>query len=182
MLPQYQAVEDALQTAGATAGAAEVHGTLCGMLSANLGAGVEGWIRELFPEEQPGELPTGEPRQLLGQLFDETRTQLSDALLSFELLLPGDDDDLDGRVSALGHWCQGFLYGLAVAGVTDPGKLPQDSAEFIKDLSEIAGTGFDVEEDEENEEAYQEIQEYIRMGVLLVSEELQPLKGPSRIQ
>ncbi|MBK1672595.1 YecA family protein [Ectothiorhodospira shaposhnikovii] len=180
MMPDYQALQDALRGAGAAADAAEVHGTLCGMLSANLGSGEMRWLQEIFPEA--GEtLPAGEARRLLDEVFAETRTQLADALLGFQMLLPDEDDALTARVDALGHWCQGFLYGLAVAGVTDPSRLPADSAEILKDFSDIAGAGFEVEDDEASETAYVEILEYVRVGVLLVSEELQPLKGPSRL-
>ncbi|MFP4160999.1 MAG: UPF0149 family protein [Ectothiorhodospira sp.] len=178
MMPGYQAVEDSLRHAGATAGAAEVHGTLCGMLTADLGAGAVAWFREILPEQGEGS-PPATPPQPLTDLFQATRTQLADALLSFDLLLPADDNGLEQRVEALGLWCQGFLYGLAVAGVREPRSLPEDSAEVIRDLSEIARTGFDLDDDEADEAAFQEIHEYVRVGVLLVSEELQPLKGPS---
>lgn len=182
MMPDYQALQDALRGAGATADAAEAHGTLCGMLSANLGSGEVRWLQEIFPEAGETPPPEGEARRLLDEVFAETRTQLADALLGFQMLLPDEDDALSTRVDALGHWCQGFLYGLAVAGVTDPAKLPADSAEILKDLSDIAGAGFEVDDDEASETAYVEILEYVRVGVLLVSEELQPLKGPSRLQ
>ncbi|MBK1692450.1 UPF0149 family protein [Ectothiorhodospira mobilis] len=178
MMPGYEAVEDSLRTAGAAAGAAEVHGTLCGLLTANLGSGAGAWLREILPPDAGGQGEAAPP-QALAALFEATRTQLADALLSFDLLLPPDDSDLERRVEALGLWCQGFLYGLALAGVGEPRTLPQDSAEIVRDLSEIARTGFSLDDQEEDEAAFQEIHEYVRVGVLLVSEELQPLKGPS---
>ncbi len=52
----------------------------------------------------------------------------------------------------------------------------------MRDFAEIAGTGFDVEIDETNETAYSEIVEYVRVGVLLINEELQPIKAPPRLQ
>lgn len=177
MMPGYEAVEDSLRNAGAAAGAAEVHGTLCGLLTANLGCGAGAWLREVLPAD--GEGPGEAVPQALSALFEATRTQLADALLSFDLLLPPDDSDLARRVEALGLWCQGFLYGLALAGVGEPRTLPQDSAEIVRDLSEIARTGFSLDDAEADEAAFQEIHEYVRVGVLLVSEELQPLKGPS---
>lgn len=182
MMPDYDVVDAALARAGADTGAAEGHGTLCGMLSANAAITAEDWFRELLPDAEPGDVLAGEARERLGELFRETRVQLHDSELGFELLLPGDDEPLERRVEALGLWCQGFLYGLSVCGVREGGTLPEDSAEIIRDLADIASTGFDVEADEANETAYSEIVEYVRVGVLLVSEELQPLKAPPRLQ
>ena len=56
-------------------------------------------------------------------------------------------------------------------------------AEIINDLSEISradAEGDDNGDDAEN--ALEEIIEYVRMGVLLVNEELQPLKAPPTLQ
>ena len=52
----------------------------------------------------------------------------------------------------------------------------------MKDITEIGTVGeFDLEDQEESEEAFAEINEYVRMGVLLINEELQPLKQSSLI-
>ncbi|SEP62359.1 hypothetical protein SAMN05421693_10290 [Ectothiorhodospira magna] len=179
-MSDYQVLQDILHEAGVVADAAEVHGILCGQLSANLGSGEMQWLQEVFPGPD-GPPAEGEARRLLAELFAQTRTQLADALLGFQMLLPDEDDALSIRVDALGQWCQGFLHGLTVVGITDPTQLPADSAEILKDLGEIAGAGFQVDDDEASETAYVEILEYVRVGVLLVSEELQPLKGPSRL-
>jgi uncharacterized protein len=178
----FDSVDAALARAGADTDAAEGHGTLCGMLSANASLVVEDWFRELLPDAEPGDLVAGEARGRLEALFRETRTMLHDPELGFDLLLPGDDIPLERRFEALGLWCQGFLYGLSVCGVREGAALPKDSAEIVKDLAEIAATGFDVEHDETNETAYSEIVEYVRVGVLLINEELQPLKAPPTLQ
>jgi uncharacterized protein len=183
VMPDYEVVDAALARAGADTDAAEGHGTLCGMLCANASITVEDWFRELLPDAEPGDVPAGEALGRLGELFRETRMQLHDSELGFDLLMPDDDKPLERRVEALGLWCQGFLYGLSVCGVREGDKLPEDSAEIIRDLADIARTGFDVEADEANETAYSEIVEYVRVGVLLVNEELhQPLKAPPRLQ
>jgi uncharacterized protein len=179
--PDYDSVDGALARAGADTDAAEGHGTLCGMLSVNGSLPVEDWFRELLPEPVPGDRVADESRRQLGELFRETRMQLHDTELGFDLLLPGDDAPLVRRVEALGLWCQGFLYGLSVCGVRQEGSLPEDSAEVVRDLADIAATGFDVDPDEANETAYSEIVEYVRIGVLLVNEELQPIKARPRL-
>ncbi|ACL73839.1 UPF0149 family protein [Thioalkalivibrio sulfidiphilus] len=182
MASDYDTVDAALARAGADTDAAEGHGTLCGMLSVNNAISSEDWFRELLPDPEPGDLLAQEARRQLGEVFKETRMELHDTGLDFHLLLPGDDEGLERRVEALGHWCQGYLYGMAVCGVREGANLPEDTAELVRDFAEIAGTGFDVEIDETNETAYSEIVEYVRVGVLLINEELQPIKAPPRLQ
>ncbi|OOG24795.1 hypothetical protein B1C78_08210 [Thioalkalivibrio denitrificans] len=176
----FDAVDAAFARAGADTDAAEGHGTLCGMLSINAALPVEDWFRELLPEAE--DRAAAEARKDLGSLFEETRAQLNDPNLGFDLLLPEDDEALARRVEALGLWCQGFLYGLSVCGVREGDPLPEDCAEIVRDLADIASTGFEVEQDEQNESAYNEIVEYVRVGVMLVNEELQPMKAPPRLQ
>ena len=80
---------------------------------------------------------------------------------------------------ALGEWCQGFLSGLTLGGISDFDKLGTDAREVVEDLVEIAraGTSYHLEGSEEDEQAYAELMEYLRVGVLLINEELQPLKS-----
>jgi uncharacterized protein len=181
MMADFDSVDAVLARAGADTDAAEAHGTLCGMLSVNGALPVEDWLRELLPEAGSGDSGAGEWRLRLGEVFRDARNRLHDPDCGFELLLPGDDVALERRVEALGLWCQGFLYGLSVCGVRQGDRLPEDSAEIVRDLAEIAATGFQVEADESNETAYSEIVEYVRVGVLLVNEELQPIKAPPRL-
>ncbi|TNF37573.1 MAG: YecA family protein, partial [Gammaproteobacteria bacterium] len=95
---------------------------------------------------------------------------------------PTDEADLIERTEALAEWCQGFTYGLVAGGLKQQAELPVDSAEIIRDLTEIARAGLDEElQDEADEDAYMQLHEYVRMGVLLINEELQPLKQESPV-
>ena len=172
----FEQLELALGRAGAVMGAAECHGTLCGMHcvghvenSAQLTARAMG--------EGSGE---GEAvalcEQTLEELAVQTREILEHAGLEFEPLLPHDAHDLQARVEALGSWCQGFLAGLAEAGSGLLEKLPEDSREVVSDLVEISRAGLEVDDSSlgEQEGAYAEIVEYVRVGVLLLLEDLNP--------
>jgi hypothetical protein len=69
-----------------------------------------------------------------------------------------------------------------LGGIGDTAELPGDVAEIIQDISEISRADVDggaQGEDEEN--ALSELVEYVRMSVLLVNEELQPMKAPPRL-
>ena len=50
--------------------------------------------------------------------------------------------------------------------------LTTDVQEVITDFSEIANLSTEVEEDEENEQAYYEVVEYVRISAMLVFAEL----------
>ncbi len=86
-----------------------------------------------------------------------------------------DEEVLEDRVDAMQEWTQGFLLGISLAGLEKFDGLPDDSKELIDDFIEISKADqFDVEDKEESEDAYMQVVEYLRMGVLLIAEELQP--------
>jgi len=153
--------------------AAEVHGLICGMLAINVTTDQKLCFQELLEDsaEEPQSLA------ILQQLFGQSLQQFNDSNLHFDLLLPDDEITLAKRLFAIQEWGQGLLYGAAVAGLKNIQKLPEDSHEFLHDISKIIAAGeLDLEDDETAEQAYSDIVEYVRIGTLLLSEELQPSK------
>lgn len=181
MMPDYETVDSFLLQAGAGTQPAEGHGTLCGMLCANPATQPQRWIGEMLEQVDETADELSEARAMLGQIFDETSRQFADSALGFYPLLPDDETPLDVRVEALGQWCQGFLYGMAMGGFTDPSALQADGAEVLRDFADIALGGFEFDEEGADELAYAEISEYVRVGVLLVNEELQPARAAPRL-
>ena len=96
--------------------------------------------------------------------------------MSFQPLLPGDDESLEQRTAALAAWCQGFNYGLALAvriGDADEALQHDTVAEIVRDFAELAQLGYTEDEIEgEGEVAWAELVEYVRVSVQLVFEEL----------
>jgi uncharacterized protein YgfB (UPF0149 family) len=178
--PDYSDIAFALDKLATEVVPGEVHGVVCGLLCANAAAAAETWIQSLWPHLPQGDLLVGEALEVFRQLHEATRRHLNDPGCEFRLLLPDDDIGLDARVHALGDWCQGFLVGLSLGGITDLSPLPADAREIAEDLVEIAraGTSYQLEGSEEDEHAYAELMEYLRVGVLLINEELQPTKAP----
>lgn len=180
-IPNYLAISSALEKLETEVTPSEVHGTLCGLLCAKVSATANQWQNALWPhlERDENDLIQGEVFEILNQLHDISRLQLNAPNCEFELLLPDDEDPLDNRVNALGDWCQGFLVGLTLGGVTDFSPLPEDAREVANDMVEIAraGTSYDLEGSEEDETAYAELIEYLRVGILLINEELQPSRA-----
>ncbi len=117
----------------------------------------------------------------LRQLFDETRTEMQDPLLGFELLLPDEDAPLDERLEAATRWAAGFLYGWLKAGRSEKGNASAEIDEFIADCKALAASAYETEDQSRDEEVYLELVEYLRMGALLAQEDTQPLKAPPEI-
>lgn len=172
-------LEDALNQIGAEMGPAECHGLVAGLICAKGRLTREEWLGQVAEDVSGGRTAGRETQDVLGELLEDTTRELSDTLMSFHLLLPGEDVRLEERTQALGLWCQGFLMGLTLGGVKELGDLPHDAAEAIHDLTEIAGAGqYGLEDEEEDESAYAELVEYVRTVVLLINEELNPSKAP----
>ena len=169
----YSEIQRALADAHSLADAAEAHGTLAGSLCAAGGYRFEDWLAEILPEGEAGR----EATDALRGLFEQTAVALGGLDMEFAPLLPHDEEPLDARATALGQWCQGFLYGLGSSSLSDIKGLPGDVGEVVRDLSEITQVGVDAEEGlESNEGAYAELVEFVRVGVQLVFDELEPLR------
>jgi len=153
----------------------EVHGLLCGLLCADSGLNNSTWLAHL---QQLYQHDLNTISDSLQELFTTTRFQLNDEEFGFELLLPDDDNDLTVRATALADWCQGLLSGLGLGGLQQSMVLIEEVQEFLHDVNDIAQVGFDaVDADEEDEQAYNEIIEYLRIGVLMLNQTLQHESG-----
>lgn len=153
--------------------AAEAHGTLAGALCAAGSYRLDDWLGEILPDGRADPLT----RESCRSYFDATAQALGGVDMSFEVLLPGDEQSIAARATALGQWCQGFLYGLGTSSIEDVTRLPGEVGEIVRDLSEITRIGVDGDESlESNESAYAELAEFVRVGVQLLFEELAPYR------
>lgn len=181
--PDYLELDQILGRAEASAGAAEVHGLLCGLLCAAGRIDRQQWDAQLFADAQAQGLAVEAGRVAVQSLAEWTAQAINDPVLGMDLLLPAEGHPLFERTAALGEWCQGYLLGLAAGGISSDSSLPDDVSELIRDFTDISRVGFEVDDgDEEDEVAFSDVVEYVRMGVLLINDELQPLKAPSRLQ
>ncbi|ANB17112.1 UPF0149 family protein [Dokdonella koreensis] len=170
--PSLAELDSALRDASSGIGAGELHGSLTGYLCAGGSAGARDWLRALELDD-PGTLPD----RLAGLLYEDCRRQLDDPDFGFQPLLPGDDAPLAERAEALVAWCRGFLGGAGLAGIGGR-PLSEDADEILRDFAGIAASRFDVDGDEEDEAALAEIQEFVRIGVLLLQRELSSAAMP----
>lgn len=180
--PAYDDLASLLNGYGDAFGASECHGMLCAMASCELQLDGETWARRMLGGEMAAVLEGASSggggvdaadKEALKALFDDSVKQMADPDLSFQLLLPDDDTSLDTRTEALASWCEGYLYGLALGGIKEFKMFSEPVQEFAKDLSEIAQLSHeDGDDTEAGESAFFDIAEYVRMGVLMIRDEL----------
>ncbi|WP_066017074.1 UPF0149 family protein [Endozoicomonas atrinae] len=146
----------------------EIHGYLCGLLSAGAHPDVQQWLGQLA--EQMGDNSFDEhTKQLLSQLFLHTQDELTSGSLSATLFLPGDDESLGLRTQSLGVWCQSFISGFGQG--LESRKVSDMVEEVLRDFAEISLIET-AEENEESEKLYIEVSEFVRLAWLNVYAEV----------
>jgi yecA family protein len=178
----YTSLEQALDRADAAMGPAECHGVLCGLLCGQGAIKPETWLREVFDAAVASTAAVEDALELLRVLYTETVEQLYDVDFGLRLFLPDDEVGVGERARALGQWCQGFLLGFS-AGGHEESRLPEGVREVLADFVEITRVEAESDEDDEQQEqSYAEIVEYVRAGVLLTFDELHPEGGAPTLQ
>ncbi len=161
-------------------GLAESHGIACGLLVRQPDASPDAYLGLLSMLEMV-EAPGPALRDSLVELLEASRGQLQDEQMQLALWLPDDDETLEDRTECLAQWCNGFL--ASVGAGEDPrlNTLSGEANEALADIQEIAlaeigetdeGPNGDLEEEEG---AFAEIVEYVRVAVLILREDL---RGP----
>ena len=175
MVDWYAHCSPILETTNTDLGFAESHGLLCGRVCSERDVDIEGWISEVIGVE--AEKDRDRCEAVLRAVGDETRARLAAPEFGFAPFLPDDEEPLALRCAELARWCQGFLYGLGASGRLDLETLGDDAREMLSDLSAISALG-PGGESEDVERDYCELVEYLRVGVMLINEELTPRSDP----
>jgi uncharacterized protein len=153
----------------------QVHGLICGLICGNP------YSTTAWEELLTGNNKSQYTHDLLQQLYDASAKQLSEFLFELELILPPDQKSLSERAEALSLWCQGFLTGLKLTSVPLVEREPGETTEAINDMIEIAKMDYeDLEGNEENEQAYTELVEFVRMAVILIYQDLRETEASNQ--
>jgi len=164
----------------------ELHGSLCGTLCGQSDINIQEWLLVTFFKEDDEASKAVNARELLLEaiaesfkvFFLETLKALSDNNLNFYPLLP-DDDSETIRLTAIAEWARGFLMGLSLAGIKNFSDYPPEVTEFVEAMASISMVDdYDLACDDSDEEAIIEFIEFIRIGVLLINEEINPIRVP----
>lgn len=171
----YSELEKALNKTALKLHPSQVHGLVSGFLCGHP-KNTKAW-EELVAGNDESE----STHILLQSLYDLTAKQLREFLFEFQLMLPKDTKELPERAEALTLWCQGMLTGLKLAEVPITEREPSELTEAINDLIEVAKMNYeDVVASEEDEVAYNDLVEYIRMVVTFIYQELHEQDAPKK--
>ena len=146
-----------------------LHGCLCGILCTGAPTEAEYGLDAL--SQALDIVMHGELASRIMQLYTVTEVALKDEEFTFLPLLPDDDEEIGLRASALASWCDGFMSGFAyvIAGNEETAAaLSQDTGEVLKDIAAMAQAHADDESEEDAEDSYIELVEYLRAAVVNV--------------
>jgi uncharacterized protein YgfB (UPF0149 family) len=162
-LPAWSEAEDACRALKLGMEASELHGAVCGWLA---GGGTDGddWLAKALVDDNPPAVAAG---SALDRLHKASAAQLEDRSFGFDLLLPDDDNSLAVRSEALFDWCRGFLGAFGLAAGQDP-RLSEEGREALADIAKLAAAVAQDDGDDEDEAALSEIEEFVRVAVLLL--------------
>lgn len=172
-------LNELLRSCGSSWNAGQAHGLLCGRLSVGGAEGATRWFAQVLDEADPGHAARDDCETLLDGLCASTWRQLVERQSELVLLLPHDDDPIAQRTAAMGLWCEGFLHGLVSEKHSNALKerlAAEPLEDIIKDLLQI--TRAVADEDENDEESYVELVEYLRVAAQLAYEELADFRDP----
>lgn len=163
LLPLWDEIDAAARSLALAATPAEIHGALCGWLAGG-GSDDGRWLNNVFADDALPAPTTGSELDLMKRASAE---QFADRDFGFDLLLPDDEASLSERSDALFDWCRGFLGGFGLAAGADP-PLSEEGREALEDLANLAAASAEADGDDEDEAAYAEIEEFVRVAVLLL--------------
>ncbi|MEM7432003.1 MAG: UPF0149 family protein [Pseudomonadota bacterium] len=174
-------LDAALKRCGSSWDAAQTHGLLSGRLAVGGVEAAGGWLAQVLEGTNDSDALRAECEQLLGDLLGGTHQQLTERQSEFVLLLPDDEDSTSTRATALAHWCEGFLHGLVSLEQREDMRqrlAAEPLADIIRDLLQITRAEADLDSTDDDDAAYFELVEYVRVAVQLAYEELADLRNP----
>jgi uncharacterized protein YgfB (UPF0149 family) len=163
-LPPHAEVAAELHALAVGMDASELHGSLCGYLSGGGDAPARSdWLSRMLADPDSA---TIRPDSALDRMYVATASLLDAPDFGFELLLPPGDDVAE-RGEALLGWCRGFLGGFGLAAGAEP-PLSEESRDALADLGRIAASELSYEDPDNDEEALEEVAEFVRVAALLL--------------
>lgn len=154
-----------------------LQGMLVGLMCGDNDIKESVWIKKILEEAEVKSVKESF-LVVLHELYLETDKTLNGSGFELSLCLPDDNESLGFRASMLGQWCEGFLYGMGLAGKTDQ-QLTGEIGELFRDFSDIARIEInDLEDATDQEESdFMELVEFVKVGVLTINEDLNPVEG-----
>ncbi len=152
-------------------GASEAHGLLSALACRGVPDGGIVGKAWLFQLSEQADL------DLLEGMYGLILRDLQSDGFGFNLLLADDGFSDAQRIESLADWCAGFIQGFLhdADGKTLLDGIPKRARESVNDIMEISRVDSDSDPaSEENERQLVEIEEYLRVAVQVIFEELTP--------
>ncbi|WP_028470549.1 UPF0149 family protein [Neptunomonas japonica] len=149
----------------------ELHGLLAGQLSSGARMVPDVWLSTVAELLELDGLTQETSKVGMVGLYQQTLGQMESFSLELTMLLPDDDATLAQRVESLGRWCQGFMTGFGYQGKQTDKSLSDEAKDVLRDLSEISQVANEVDDGEDSEADLMQLEEYVRMAVLMLFSE-----------
>jgi uncharacterized protein YgfB (UPF0149 family) len=164
-LPDYAEISDQIGQMQLGVDAAELHGSLCGYLAGGASEPARGdWLGKVMADPDIASVAAD---SALDRMFVATSVLIESPDFGFDLLLPNIDLPVIERGDALMSWCRGFLGGFGLsAGASPP--LSEESQDALADLARMAASDLSYDDPEADEQALEEVSEFVRVAVLLL--------------
>ncbi len=157
-------------------GASEAHGLLCGLACRGITSDTVRTRAFLFQLTEPAHI------DLIEGMFSLACRDLEDANFSFNLMLPDFDVAAIEQAESISNWCQGFLQGIYSDSANSAELDLSSVAEALDDIMQIGHLELDPAHSERNENSLTEIEEFLRVAVQLIYDELKPVNTSSSLQ
>ncbi len=168
---RFTQLEAAIALSGLEIQASEVHGILVGAIANHMKSGLSPNLLQLVePNADAGSGQYAPLNELLYDLYREFSETLLEGKEDFDLLLPGDDEDIGIRTESLAAWAKGYLLGLMHNNAFGLDQLPDSGAEIARDMLQISEATAGVDQEDEEDWALAELHEYLKVGAQLIFE------------
>lgn len=158
---------------------AELHGMVTGLIAGGASEQAEAYLRSLTMNKSGSRYH--QAMNALFSIYTITHTCLYNFDFNFQLLLPHDEDTLRNRLFAFTTWMQGFLKGLDMSGLCLEDFDSEETIEVLQHLEDFADMDIDnLEDNEQDEQAYVDITEYVRLAVMQLFCDLQADEAESK--
>jgi hypothetical protein len=164
----YEQLSEELASLELSIDVAELHGILTGCLVFGGQFQAENYLRSLLLNKTGAAFR--QANNALFSLVSITHAWLINFGFDFKLILPNESEGLLIRVAAFNRWCQGFLEGFDMGGIVLDDIESEDILEILQHMDEFSqmnAEDFDYEDDED-EKAFLELTEYVRLAVLQI--------------
>jgi len=180
----YDQIKEALSPFPELESPSFIHGMLIGLICGDNDIEEAVWIKKIIEEAQIKKVKESF-LVALHAMYQDTNNGLNGSGFELVLCLPDDEDDVIGRAAMLGHLCEGVLYGLGLVGRLQDAEesISKDVRELINDFGDIAQIDIEAlaqakEIGDAEESDLMQLVEFVRIGVMMINEELNPTQAP----